>query len=151
VQYRLGAATFTQSNPGTDNATMGVRYQGSFIRTARECDVHGDEVTIKVGVQGRIVLGPAGGAGLVNVPLRYALVREGIEPKTLWTKLFTIPVTIADGQLNVPFVHVEEEMTVPIPSPSELAAYVIYVGFDPQEPETAKPAAKPRGKRAKAN
>ena len=141
VDYRQGAATLTVNDSKADNAALSLKYLASFVKTARECDVRGDMVTIRVGVQGRVVVGPAGGPGTVTVPLRYALVREGIEPKTIWTKLFAIPVTVSTSQLNIPFTHIEEEMTVPIPPADELAAYVVYIGFDP---ESLKPAEKPK-------
>jgi hypothetical protein len=147
VDYRQGAATLTVNDSKADNAALSLKYLASFVKTARECDVRGDMVTIRVGVQGRVVVGPAGGPGTVTVPLRYALVREGIEPKTIWTKLFAIPVTVSTSQLNIPFTHIEEEMTVPIPSRGDLAAYVIYIGFDPEglkPPEKPKPVARPK-------
>jgi hypothetical protein len=109
-------------------------------------------LNIKVGVQGRIILGPAGGAGPVEVPLRLALVQEGPEPKTVWTRLYRVPVTVGPGQNNVSFVHVEENLTVPLPRPAVLDAYVVYVGFDsaavsePPPAEKKKPA--PKQKRA---
>ena len=53
---------------------LSLRYQATFVRAARECRVKGKDVNIKVGVQGRIILGPAGGPGELTVPLRYALV-----------------------------------------------------------------------------
>jgi hypothetical protein len=153
IDYRQGAATLTVNDTTKgDNAALDLKYQASFVKTARECDVRGDMVTIRVGVQGRVVVGPAGGPGTVTVPLRYALVREGVEPRTIWTKLFAIPVTVSSSQLNVPFTHIEEELTVPIPSPSELAAYVVYIGFDPdglKPAEKPKPTARPRAARAR--
>jgi hypothetical protein len=150
VEYRQGAATWTVNGPSTENSALSLRYQASFIQTARECILAGDKLSIKVGVQGRIVVGPAGSPGTINVPLRYALVREGQERRTLWTKLFIVPVSIPAGDLNLPWLHIQEEMTVPRPSAQELEAYVIYVGFDSQgaTPTRPKPAAKPRTARA---
>ena len=149
VEYRQGAATWAVNGPTAENSALSLRYQASFLQTARECILVGDNLTIKVGVQGRIVVGPAGGPGTINVPLRYALVREGQQRKTLWTKLFMVPVTIPTGELNLPWLHVEEEMTVPRPSAQELEAYVIYIGFDPggATPSRPKPAAKPKAAR----
>ena len=146
VEYRQGAATLAVNNPGAENTALSLRYQASFTQTARECILGGNSLTIKVGVQGRVVIGPAGGAGSINIPLRYALVREGAEPKTLWTKLFMVPVAIPQNQLNLPWLHIEEEMTVPRPSGDEVETYVIYIGFDPEGAGAArpKPAAKPR-------
>ncbi|HWL19342.1 MAG TPA: hypothetical protein VNS33_06730 [Bradyrhizobium sp.] len=146
VEYRQGAATLAVNNPGAENTALSLRYQASFTQTARECILGGNSLTIKVGVQGRVVVGPAGGPGSINIPLRYALVREGAEPKTLWTKLFMVPVAIPQNQLNLPWLHIEEEMTVPRPSGDEIETYVIYIGFDPEGLGAArpKPAAKPR-------
>ena len=142
VDYRQGAATYNiTDSKSTESAALNVKYLASFVKTARECDVHGDNVTIRVGVQGRVVVGPAGSPGTVTIPLRYALVKEGIEPMVLWTKFFSFNVSIPSTNLNVPFTHVEEEMTVPIPKADELAAYVIYIGFDP---DSLKPAEKPK-------
>ena len=61
--------------PGTsgDTSATGVRYQLSFDRLARQCTLVGTTLVMKVGVQGRIVVGPSGGPGQVDVPLRYAV------------------------------------------------------------------------------
>lgn len=139
MEYRLGAATLAINDPGVENSALSLRYQASFLQTARECAVRDGNLNIKVGVQGRIVVGPAGGAAQVTIPLRYALVREGLEPRTIWTKLFLVPVTILEGAPNALFVHIEEEMTAPLPPAVELDAYVIYVGFDPDSVVPAKP------------
>ena len=85
---------------------------------------------MRVGVQGRVVLGPAGTSGTLELPLRYAVVQEGGEPKTLYTKLYRVPVGIGEGQPNVAFTHIEEAISVPMPSAAVFDSYVIYVGFD---------------------
>jgi hypothetical protein len=138
------------TGPAAENSALGLRYQGSFLQTARECIVTGNNLTIKVGVQGRIVVGPAGAAGTINVPLRYALVREGLQPQTLWTKLFMVPVTIPAGEPHLTWQHVEEEMTVPRPSASDLEGYVVYIGFDAEGAKSRQPvAAKPKTARTR--
>jgi hypothetical protein len=147
VDIRTGASTLNIAAK-TGQATAGdLRYQLSFGQTARECSVQGGALSIKVGVQGRVILGPMGGPGQVDVPLRYAVVREGAQPKTIVTKFKRIPVTIAPDQTHVQFVDIEEGLTFPMPSGSELDAYVIYVGFDEigdkNEKKPAKAAKKP--------
>ena len=71
-----GASTLTIPPPPPDgsNEAMALRYQGNFVRAARECAVVGGQMVMKVGVQGRIIVGPAGGPGQVDVPLRIAVV-----------------------------------------------------------------------------
>lgn len=129
VDVRSGASTITVHGPGDPIATN-VRYQATIGELARECAFPGANMTMKVGVQGRIILGPVGQPGRVDVPLRIALVREGPEPKTVWTKLYKVPVTIPPNQTNVSFVHVEQDLTVPKPSPADAENYIVYVGFD---------------------
>jgi hypothetical protein len=131
VTVRSGAATLAVNTPGVEPSATNLRFQASVAQTARECAVSGGNMTMKIGIQGRVILGPAGTPGQVEVPMRLALVREGIEPRTIWTKLYRVPVMIPAGQTNVPFVQVEEGMTFPVPSAQDLEAYVVYVGFDP--------------------
>jgi hypothetical protein len=89
-------------------------------------------MTIKVGIQGRVVVGPAGGPGTAEAPIRVALVRSGPSPQTLWTRFYRVPVTIGPGQPSVSFTHVEEDMTIPLPPKNEFEDFIIYVGYDPQ-------------------
>lgn len=131
MTVRSGAATLTVNGPGAEPGATAVRYQATLGQMARECSALGQTMTMKVGVQGRVILGPAGGPGQIEIPLRYAVVQEGPEPKTILTKLERIPVAIAAGQSNVAFTHIEEAMSFPLPKGSELDAYVVYVGFDP--------------------
>jgi hypothetical protein len=151
VDVRSGAGTLSLGAAGAEPNPTNVRYQVTISQMARECAVLGATMTIKVGIQGRIILGPAGGPGNVDIPLRLALVQEGVEPKTIWTKLYRVPVTVPEGQTNIPFVHVEEDMTVPVPNSQDLEAYVVYVGFDPAglnlKPEKKKPVKKARASR----
>ena len=145
VDIRSGASTYAIGPPGADPTATTLRYQATLARTARECSVLAGTMTVKVGVQGRVILGPAGGPGQIEVPIRLALVQEGVEPKTIWTKAYRVPVTIPPGQANVPFVQIEEDISFPLPKPAELSAYVIYVGFDPalvKEPEKKPPPKK---------
>jgi hypothetical protein len=129
IDVRPGASSLAFSTQGVEGA-MGLRYQATIGQTARECHKIGGNLNMKVGVQGRIILGPAGGPGTIEVPLRLALVQEGPSPKTHWTKLYRIPVTIGEGMPNVAFTHVEEDLTVPMPAGNAIESYVVYVGFD---------------------
>ena len=43
---------------------------------------------------------PMGGPGQVDVPLRYAVVREGPQPRTIVTKFKRIPVVVAPEPLS---------------------------------------------------
>jgi hypothetical protein len=85
-------------------------------------------MSIRVGVQGRVLLGPFGTPGSVDVPLRYTVV--GSEPKPIVTKFKRIRVTIARGKTQARFLDIEGGLSFPLPSSAGVAAYVVYVGFD---------------------
>lgn len=148
VDVRSGAATLMiGSKPGGgEPSALDLRYQGSINRTARECNVNSGMMTMKVGIEGRVITGPAGGPGNVDVPLRIAVVKEGPEPKTIVSKFARIPVTITGSVDRVTFTHVESDIAFPLPTPvSDIDAYVVYVGFDSMAaPAPKKPAAKPK-------
>lgn len=130
VDIRTGASTLEVAAKSAQPTAGDLRYQLSFGQTARECLVQAGTMSIKVGVQGRVILGPMGAPGKIDVPLRYAVVREGPEPKTIATKFKRVSVIVAPDQTHVQFVDVEEGLSFPLPSGSELEAYVVYVGFD---------------------
>ena len=129
ADIRQGASTLaiaakTQQPTGSD-----LRYQLSITQLARQCALEGPEIRMRVGVQGRVIVGPAGAPNQVDVPLRYAVVREGVEPKTIVSKFRRVPVSLG-GATNVMFTDIEEDLRFPMPSLAELEAYVVYIGFD---------------------
>ncbi len=147
VDIRNGASTLTIYGSGGDNATN-VRYQASVTQTARECHTLGPTMTVRLGVRGRVLLGPVGGPGQVTVPIRIALVKEGPEPKTLLSKFFQTSVAVPEGQTSVPFSYVEQELTFPVAAKDDMENYIFYVGFDEQGLKQPKrPAKKPRAKK----
>jgi len=131
VEQRQGAGTLSVNTSARDPSAMQLRYQVSIAQSARECAKVDNNLVMRVGVQGRVVQGPAGGAGTINVPMRFAIVEEGMQPKPVWSKLVQIPVTIGENQPHVSFTHVEEQISVPLPPAAALERYVVYIGFDP--------------------
>ena len=151
VSIRSGASTFSVSANPADESAMSLRYQAGLGQTARECRLNGQTLTMRVGIQGRIILGPAGGPGQIDLPIRLAVVHEGPEPKTIITKLNRVPVIIPPGDSNVQFTSIEEELTFPMPRAAGLIdEYIVYVGFDPQgfrEPPKKRPERAPPKRR----
>jgi hypothetical protein len=153
ISVRTGAATLMiGSKPGEEPSALDLRYQVTIIRTARECQVNSGIMRMKVGVEGRVITGPAGGPGTVNVPIRLAVVQEGVSPKTIMSRFASVDVVVASAVDRVPFVHVDPEISFPLPQPiSNIDAYVVYVGFDPagaQQERRKKPASKPKPRTA---
>ena len=149
VEVRPGASTLSIAGKGSDSAALDLRYQGGIVRTARECHVSAGNMTMKIGVEGRLVLGPAGGPGQVDIPLRYAVVHEGPEPKAIVSKLYRVAVTVPPNEGRVSFSHVAEDIAFPMPQRVAIIdSYVVYVGFDPVGAAEAKPKSKSAPKSA---
>jgi hypothetical protein len=116
-------------------------------------------MTMRVGVEGRLLVGPKGGPGSVKVPIRMALVAEGPTPKPLWSKFYNAEVSVPEGASQAVFSIVEDDLTFPMPTNREIGNYVVFVGFDPQGAAAAarpapkakpKPAAQPQAARPAA-
>src|SRR5688500_7285764 len=62
VSIRAGASTYTVGASGQPASGTDVRYQATIGDTARECDYNTDthQIAIKVGIRGRVIVGPAG-------------------------------------------------------------------------------------------
>ena len=116
MDIRPGASTLNIAVKPNQATAGDLRYQLSFRQTARECQVQDGVMSIKVGVEGRVLLVPFGTPGSVDVPLRYAVVREGPEPRLIVTKFKRIRATIAPGK-----THVKGGLSFPLPSSSAVS------------------------------
>ena len=130
VDIRPGASTLNVAVKPNEVTAGELRYQVSIRQIARECRVQDGAISIKIAAEGRIVLGPLGAPGSVDVPLHYAVVREGPQPKVIVAKFKRIRATIGPGKTHAPFVDIDSGLRVPVPPHADLAAYVVYVGFD---------------------
>jgi len=140
VTVRSGASAWQLPSGGS---ATNVRYQGALGQLVRECAILGETMTMRVGVEGRLLVGPKGGPGSVKVPLRMALVADGPQPKPLWSKFYNVDVAVPAGASQAVFSVVEDDLTFPLPANREIGNYVVYVGFDPQgAAAAARPAAK---------
>ena len=145
VTIRAGASTYAVGMPGKDATGSDLRYQASITRTARDCTRNGDNITARVGIQGRVIAGPAGAPDTVEIPLRVAVVQGGIAEKTIATKAYTTTVQMSEDG-SVPFTLVADDLVYPVPAPKDADSYIFYIGFDPQ---ALTPAPRPRAARRK--
>jgi hypothetical protein len=151
VTVRTGTSTLIVTDKTKGEAAdspLSLKYQGSIVNTARECKYAAGIVTMKVGIEGRIITGPAGGPGQVDVPLRIAVVHEGPQPKVVLSKLARLSVAVTDGSAGATFTHIDPEISFPMPRPAgDIDSYIVYVGYDQQALEPAKKPKAPARKR----
>lgn len=106
----------------------GVRHQFSIGDVARECAIAGGQLTIKVGVEGQVLLGPAGAPGTFSAPLRMVIVDERTQ-KPISSKVYSVSASIPSGQAQATFSVVSEPLAAPLRADAD-TAYTVKVGFD---------------------
>jgi hypothetical protein len=141
VTVRAGAATYAVAAPGKQPVGNDLRFQATISKMARECSVNGGVITARIGIQGRVIAGPAGAPSSVQVPIRVAVVHGGISEKTIATKAYQTTVNMTEGG-SEPFTLIAEDLTYPAPSGAVGDSYIFYIGFDPQALKPERPAPK---------
>jgi hypothetical protein len=98
-----------RAQSGQDSS--GLRYQISITNVARECTATGKgSFRLKVGVEGRVLLGMAGGPGTYGATLTTTVMRG---TTVLGKRSARVGGTVASGQGGVDFTHIEEGIMVP--------------------------------------
>jgi hypothetical protein len=105
-----------------------VRYQFDIANTARECHVVGSQFSIKVGVAGHLLIGPAGSPGGYSAQLR-VVVRRDSDQKPEVSKVYKIEANTA-GATEAPFQLVTEPFMLPFTRQQADQDYTVLVGFD---------------------
>jgi len=120
---------------GDTSSARGVTYQSSLTNAARECSDDGATLRIKVGVQGRIILGEGGRPGGYTAPVRIA-VRKG--DQTVYSKLHTVPVSVPADDTHGVFTVIDDAIALPIGAEDPGNEYKILIGLDPQGRSTPR-------------
>ncbi len=145
VAIRAGASTFAIAAPGKQAVGNDLRYQATIARTARECSINAGQITARIGIQGRVIAGPAGAPSTVQIPLRVAVVQAGVGEKVIATKAYQTTVSLSEDT-SVPFTLIADDLVYPAPVGAVADSYVFYIGFDPQ---ALKPEPKPKAPKKK--
>jgi len=131
VAIRAGASTFSVGVPGKQATGSDLRYQATIIKTARDCRLNGGDIVARIGIQGRVIAGPAGAPASVEIPMRVAVVQGGVNEKVIATKAYRTTVQMTEDT-SVPFTLVADDMVYPLAPGATGGSYIFYIGFDPQ-------------------
>jgi len=131
VKIRAGASTYAVAAPGKQPVGSDLRYQATVTRTARDCRRSGGQIIARIGIQGRVIAGPAGSPATVEIPLRVAVVQVGVQERMIATKVYRTTVSMTEDS-STPFSLVGEDLAYSMPSGATSESYVFYIGFDPQ-------------------
>lgn len=125
IKVRPGAEAVYYYGKGQVGNPKDLQYQAIIDKQSRNCTVSNGLITVKMGVVGRLMLGPAGNQQSVNLPLRFAVERGDSTP--LYSELYQIPVAITPPAQAGDFVKVVDNVQIPYVAGDEIT---IWVGFD---------------------
>ena len=144
VDVRDGGAAHRVYN-GKGAANGDVRYQFSIGDTARECTVDGSNLIIKVGVEGKVLLGPSGAPSSFTVPV-FIGVRRDEGQQMVSSKVYNIAAAVPAGSTQTTFSVVSEPLVVPFTRENAAGDYTIYVGFEGQRESRPQQARRGRAR-----
>ena len=118
-----GSAAIRAYNNNRVGDPAALRHQISLNQFARECDEQPDgSILVKVGVEGRVLLGPAGAAGRFDAPVTFVIKRGD---SILATRTQKVSIAVRAGDTQASFVTVQDGLVVP----AKAGEYEIDVGL----------------------
>jgi hypothetical protein len=125
IKVRPGAEAVYFYGKGQVGNPRDLQYQAVIDKQSRNCTVSNGLITVKMGVVGRLMLGPAGNQQSVDLPLRFAVERGDSTP--LYSELYQIPVAVTPPAQAGDFVKVVDNVQIPYVAGDEIT---LWVGFD---------------------
>lgn len=120
-----------------DADASSVAYQLSITRTARECALAGENVSMRVGVLGAAMLGPVGKPGDYFGTVHIA-VRRKSDNKLFGDKTYRVGAKIAPSQSRADFTLLVEDLSAPFVNAKAADDYEILLGFTSAANDAAK-------------
>lgn len=127
IEVKEGGAALRVYAAGRESRS--VRHQFALGELARECSVVGNQLVMKVGVEGKVLLGPAGSPSSFSVPVTIAIMAEA-SGKAVVSRNYKASASIPQGQSISSFTIVSEDIAVPFVSEAANTDYTILVSID---------------------
>jgi hypothetical protein len=124
IQLREGTAilrTYTKGNDGDPNEII---YLATITDATRTCRYQGGQLFMEVVAAGRVVEGPEGKSGTLELPVRVA-IRQGEDLP--YSQLGKIQVAVAPNAGATQFIFKDTQVVVPAPTQQNMQ---VFVGFD---------------------
>lgn len=124
VVLREGTAilrTYTNNNDGNPDELV---YQATITDVTRVCKYRNGQLLMTVAAAGRVLEGPKGTAGNLELPVRVAISQGEAVP---YSQLGRINVAVQPGGAATQFIYKDEQVAVPAPQVENLQ---VFVGFD---------------------
>jgi hypothetical protein len=106
-------------------------HRGELTKTARECTVEPGRVTVKYGFSGRVLLGPRGKSGPVQLPVN-VFVTDAKREK-ISTEAAKVDTTVA-VENPIGYFSAVRTVTIQVPEGARPGEFEVFVGFDRNAP-----------------
>jgi hypothetical protein len=124
IRIRPGSEALYYYGRGKVGDPRSLNYQAVIDQQSRNCVVSNGLITVRMGVVGRLLLGPAGDQQKVDLPIRFAVERDGV---AVFSERYELPVAITPPAQSSEFVKVVENVAIPYLGGEQIT---IWVGFD---------------------
>lgn len=123
IRIREGTGSYRVFAGNRTSDPQALRYQGVIDNISRNCVASNGLITVRMGASGRVIPGASGSPGSVNMPLRFAVERDGM---VLFSQRYDVPVAIT-GASAAEFAQTIENVAIPYVGGESIT---IWVGFD---------------------
>jgi len=123
IKVRPGAEALFYYGKGKVGSPTDLNYQAVIDKQSRNCVVSNGLITVKMGVVGRLLLGPKGTQSKVDVPVTFAVERNSM---AVFSETYQIPVAVNPATQSGEFVKVVDNVAIPYTGGEDI---VIWVGF----------------------
>lgn len=110
---------------------LAIQHRGEITKTARECQIFPDKITVKYGFAGRVLLGPRGRPGQFTLPVKIQVADR--TRNIISSQNMKLSVTIADDN-PIGFFSIVNNLTIPLPAGTTPSDYQLFVAFDRTAP-----------------
>lgn len=112
---------------------LAIQYRGEITKTARECQIQPNQVSIKYGFAGRVLLGPRGRPGPVRMPVKIHLTDNN--RNIISTQNMTVDVTIPNDN-PVGYFSAVNNVAFDVAPGVAAGDYQLFIAFDRSAPGT---------------
>lgn len=110
---------------------LAIIHRGEITKTARECQIEPGRVTVKYGFSGRVLLGPRGKSGPINLPVTVMVV-DAKREKVAADKMKIDTVVAVENPIG--YFSAVRTITFNVPEGSRPGEFEVNVGFERSVP-----------------
>jgi hypothetical protein len=117
--------------PGRVGDGLAIVHRGELTKTARECVIEGNRVTVRYGFSGRVLLGPRGKNGPITLPIN-VFVTDAKREKVA-TDHLKVDATLA-VENPIGYFSAVRSVTFNVPEGARPGEFEVFVGFERNTP-----------------